>query len=374
MDHSHEVNSKPWRRRWPRVALLAGAVLVSLIIVLVVIPVVSPSTGAAIADDLRSIVGPEPVAVLESLSFRLKDTLKQIGYQANGTTSQVTWSDPSAAPTVEGGWQVFGQMPRNQPVMERTSIKPDSSRPYAEAALVRIDLSQVELHVLPGVSEPEAVAGVPPFPRPGRIPADVQASGKLLAAFNGGFKAVNGHYGMMTDQGVVLQPPLDSIATLAFYRDGRLRLGEWGRDITASADLVAYRQNCPLLLDAGQITPSVIQDNHRDWGTTIQNADATWRSGLGLSRDGHFLIYAAGDSLTVESLARALQLAGADFAMQLDINSLYTRFVTYRPADVKTSKYPVVAQKLLDQMPGLGQSEFLSPYDRDFFYITTRGS
>jgi len=322
---------------------------------------------------LRSIVGPEPVAVLESLSVRLQDTLKQIGYQANGKTAPVIWSDPSSAPLVEAGWQAFGPTPHNQPVLERTSLKPDPSRPYAEAALVRIDLSQVELHMLPGVSEPEAVAGVPPFPRPGRIPAEVQASGQLLAAFNGGFKAVNGHYGMMTDQGVVLQPPLDGIATLAFYRDGQLRLGEWGRDITASADLVAYRQNCPLLLDAGQITPSVLQDSQRDWGTTIQNVDATWRSGLGLSRDGHWLIYAAGDSLTVESLARALQLAGADFAMQLDINSLYTRFVTYRPAGVKTSKYPVESQKLLDQMPGLEQTAFLSPYDRDFFYITARG-
>jgi hypothetical protein len=257
--------------------------------------------------------------------------------------------------------------------MARTSVKPDPDRPYAEAALVRIDLSQIELHLMPGVSEPEAVAGVPPFPRPGRIPAEVQASGKLLAAFNGGFKAVNGHYGMMTDQGVVLQPPLDGIATLAFYRDGHLRLGEWGRDITASADLVAYRQNCPLLLDAGQIAAGVREGNQRNWGVTIQNAAATWRSGLGLSSDGRFLIYAAGDSLTVESLAHALQLGGADFAMQLDINSLYTRFVTYRPADVKTSKYPVVAQKLIDQMPGLGQTVFLSPYDRDFFYITARG-
>jgi LytS/YehU family sensor histidine kinase len=53
----------------------------------------------------------------------------------------------------------------------------------------------------------------------------------------------------------------------------------------------------------------VIQDSHRDWGVTILNSDVTWRSGLGLSRDGRFLFYAVGDSLTVESLARALQLA-----------------------------------------------------------------
>ena len=142
----------------------------------------------------------------------------------------------------------------------------------------------------------------------------------------------------------------------------------WGREITSTADLVAYRQNCPLLIDAGQINPSVNDESRIEWGYTVQNLDTTWRSGMGISQDGRFLIYAAGNSLTVESLARALQGAGAYYAMQLDINSYYTRFVTYSPSKAG-SQYPIKAAKLLDQMTA-GPTQFLSPYDRDFMYLT----
>jgi hypothetical protein len=250
--------------------------------------------------------------------------------------------------------------------MARATVKPDPTRPYAQVALVRIDLSQTQLGLVPGTVEPVAAKGVPPFPRPGDIPASDQAN--LLAAFNGGFKAVHGGYGMMVD-GTTILPPKDNIATLAIYRDGSVRLGAWGRDITGTPDLVAFRQNCPLLLDAGQINPSVNDGSRQEWGYTVKNLDTTWRSGLGISSDGRFLIYAAGPSLTVESLGRALQEAGAYYAMQLDINGFYTRFVTYAPSEVANSKYPVTAGKLLKEMSG-GSTQFLAPYDRDFFYVT----
>jgi len=107
-----------------------------------------------------------------------------------------------------------------------------------------------------------------------------------------------------------LLPPKDGIATLAIYRDGSVRLGAWGRGITSTLDLVAFRQNCPLLLDAGQINPSVNDGSRKEWGYTVENLDTTWRSGVGISRDGRFLIYVAGNLLTVESLGRTLQEGG----------------------------------------------------------------
>lgn len=58
--------------------------------------------------------------------------------------------------------------------------------------------------------------------------------------------------------------------------------------------------------------------------------------------------------------------------MQIDINGFYTRFVTYSPADnPKAAKYPVVANKLLNEMSG-DPALFLHPYDRDFFYVTLK--
>jgi hypothetical protein len=187
-----------------------------------------------------------------------------------------------------------------------------------------------------------------------------------LAAFNGGFKAANGAFGMFVG-GTTLLPPVDHLATLAIYRDGRIAMGAWGTEITPSPDLVAYRQNCPLLLDGGAPTIQAATDDAALWGHTVKNKVATWRSGLGFSADGRYLIYAAGDGLTVPSLAQALAWGGADRAMELDINSWWTRFVTY--AAPRGGR--LVAQKLLADMVG-DPRQFLAPDTRDFFYVTER--
>ncbi len=435
-----QSTKKPRRRRgWVRALKITLVIFVLMFVGLVGIPIVSPSAGAAIADGLRSIIGPEAVAAIESVSFQIQDVFNQARYQVSGGQAQVTWADPvadgssnaapptsnktaparpspstvpqttgnqpslSASPQTRGNqpppgndsmtaqslpvlnvlnapspanldWQLFvgPTGASNQPIMARASVKPDPTRPYAMAALVRIDLAQVRLNVVPGTMEPVAVKGVPAFPRPGMIPAADQASGNLLAAFNGGFKSVHGSYGMMIPGGVTILPPQDNLATLALYQDGSVRIGAWGRDITTTADLLAYRQNCPLLVDAGQINPHVNDENRKEWGYTIKNLDTTWRSGVGISQDGRFLIYAAGGSLTTESLARALQQGGAYYAMQLDINGFYTRFVTYQPsANPKADVLPVTARKLLNEMQG-ATNQFLAPYDRDFFYLMAR--
>lgn len=230
--------------------------------------------------------------------------------------------------------------------------------------------SSGQLHLVLGTVEPVAVKGTASVIRTGDIPVSDQVSGVLLAAFNGGFKSIHGGYGVQVAD-VSIRPPLDGMATLGLYRDGTVKIGAWGRDIQSGRDLISYRQNCPLLVDAGQINSHVNDENRKEWGYTVKNLDTTWRSGVGLSRDGRFLIYAAGNSLTVESLAQALQQAGAEYAMQLDINGFYTRFVTYTPAASSAAKPALVANKLLKEMSG-DPALFLHPYDRDFFYLTAK--
>jgi hypothetical protein len=417
-----------WKPGWLIMPAMGMALSAIMLVMLVGIPVLSPETGAFVADTLRAVAGPTPVAMLESVSSRILDVVNRLRYEATGGQPQLTWTTevpalpesggvkpaaPAASPDagvppqgqvsggealaqpvphpmtggaalvplnpppdvvadppiVSEGWQPFGPLIAGKPVMARTSLKPDPSRPYAQAAVVRIDLSRTHLHLVAGTVEPIAAPGTPRFPRPGMIPADVQTGGSLLAAFNGGFKAVNGHYGMMVD-GVTILPPIDNLATLALYQDNSVRIGAWGRDITPAPDLVAYRQNCPLLVDTGQINPAVYDSSRDEWGHTVHNLDTTWRSGLGISRDGHFLIYIAGNSLTVQSLADALQTAGAYYAMQLDINSVFTIFDTFQPAQDAHLSHPVVAVKLVRQMVGGGPRQFLVPDKRDFFYVT----
>jgi hypothetical protein len=417
-------------RKGLRILLVGGLLIVILLGGLVAIPIVSPATGAAMADGLRSIIGPEAVAEIESVEFRLQDAFNRIRYQTSGGQAQLSWADSSnttpapvksitvkstaskanpaarsatnqpgkpassqpiepvinqaaappvnqpasvvdvvSAPSPTGGWQPFGTLINNQPIMARTVVKPDPDRPYAQAAAVRIDLSQVDLHAVAGTVEPVAVKSAPALKRTGIITPGDQSPDSLLAAFNGGFKAIHGGYGMMVD-GVTLRPPMDNMATLALFKDGSVQIGAWGRDFTSTDNMVSFRQNCPLLLDAGVINPHVTDESRKEWGYTVKNLDTTWRSGLGLSEDGRFLIYVAGNSLTVQSLAEALRQAGAYNAMQMDINGFYTRFVTYQD-NPKTAGYPVIASKLLNEMSG-DPALFLHPYDRDFFYVTVK--
>ncbi len=424
------------RQKRSRFWLWSAGLLLTIIFILVAglaaLPIVWPSMGAKLADLARSVVGPQPVAILEGVVFRVEDLYNQARYKLGAKSPSVTFSSNSsennpdlntannapvvtptpgsqsvppppagqpgpqgnavqsdprvmkgqtspqkitnltvvdAPPILPGGWEAFGSLGSGIPLMARSVVSPDPDRPYAQVALVRFDLSRTNLHLVPGRTEPIAAPGTARIPRPGTIPLIDQSPSLLLAGFNGGFKAVNGHFGMMVN-GVTLLPPLDNLATLVIYQDGSVRIGAWGRDFTYTQDMVAYRQNCPLLIDAGQINPAVNNGNFHEWGETVKNVDATWRSGVGISQDGRFLIYAVGNSLTVGSLAQALQDAGSYYAMQMDINNFHIRFVSYS-LQQGSAQDGLVAVKLIKTMVA-NPDEFLSPYDRDFFYVTVK--
>jgi hypothetical protein len=189
----------------------------------------------------------------------------------------------------------------------------------------------------------------------------------LVAAFNGGFKAINGHYGMMIN-GTTLLPPLPGLATLAVYRDGHVNIGAWEGDISPTPDLIAFRQNCPLIVQNGQLNQMVNVVNYVMWGNTIGNQDITWRTGVGITKDSRYLIYAVGNGASVQTLAQALLNAGAYNAMQLDINQHYAHFATYQSTGNSAS--PLKAVQLLDQMES-DPNLYLTPHSRDYFYLTT---
>ena len=385
-------NTKPVAR----VSFFVGTMILFFIIgllgLLAILPAVSPNTGAAIADGIREIVGPRPVAFLEGESLAIQDAFNQF-LAAHGAAPKISLlpnptvvyvpqvqrklSAPkpaipaaplpnvvTAAPQI--GWQPIGPSVNGSPVMAEAMVALDPTRSYAGIVLVRMDLSQLQLHMMPGTSEPSHSPNVvSALPDRGVIPLADQAS--LAAAFNGGFKAVNGGYGMMVN-GVTLLPPQTGLSTLAIYQDGHVAMGVWGRDIGPSPDIVAFRQNCPPLIQNGQINPQVNVENQTLWGNTIGNKQVSWRTGLGLTQDGHYLIYAVGNATSVPTLAYALQQAGAYTAMQLDINRPFARFVTYQPAGSANS--PLRAVPLLAQMEN-DPTLYLAPHTRDFFYLTT---
>ncbi|MCL4529838.1 MAG: phosphodiester glycosidase family protein [Chloroflexi bacterium] len=377
--------------------------------VLVIIPAASPATGAQVADLLRTVVGPQPVAVLESLSFKMQDKLHQYLFIASGQRPQISLANttsvglvrptgttvlalnphiiqpaivqmttalpPTATPippsNVVGalpqiGWQAYGPTVNGAPLMAQAMIMLNPGQSYAGTALVRIDLSQLQLHVMVGTLEPAHPSGIGnAISNLGMIPP--QDYNNLIAAFNGGFKGVHGQFGMMLN-GITLLQPIDGMATIAMYQDGSVRIGAWGSDILPSPDMVAFRQNCPPLIEAGQFNPALFYNDRRAWGYS-QNNDVTWRTGVGISQDGRYLIYAVSNGTTVQDLANALQMAGAYNAMQLDINEFYAHFVTYQPDTSQSSG--LTAERLLSQMTDT-PSLYLTPSLRDFFYLTLR--
>jgi hypothetical protein len=110
--------------------------------------------------------------------------------------------------------------------------------------------------------------------------------------------------------------------------ESAVTVGQWGRDVTMTPDVVGVRQNLVLLVDNGQVVPAVDSSDHDLWGVTVDNRYFVWRSGVGITADGN-IVYAMGPALSMRTLAELLHRAGAVRAMELDINTEWVSFMTY---------------------------------------------
>jgi hypothetical protein len=122
------------------------------------------------------------------------------------------------------------------------------------------------------------------------------------------------------------------------------------------------RQNLPLIVDHGRTNPNL--SDGPQWGATLGDAIQVWRSAVGVDRHGN-LIYAAANYQTVGSLAAIMIHAGAVRAMELDINTYWTSFITYRHPGAGD---PANLLPDMDRSP----ERYLTPDDRDFFAVNQR--
>jgi hypothetical protein len=371
-----------------------------------------PSLGAQGADLLRGVIGDKAVAGLEMEIYQFQDTLQKWRYDLGWATPAVPWGNTSflgavstvtitpglsvtatilstAAPAQEatmvatatpvplhwppspltplgslsgeGTWSAYIQDAAGQTVANRTYLQPDPSRPYTVVAVIAFDLTQTRLHFVLGSVEPYSPDGPK---RTGAMPAADKVPGFLLAMFNGGFKARHGEFGAMAD-GVVALPARDGLGTLVIYQNGAVRIGAWGTEITSSDDMLAWRQNGPLVIDHGIINTRIYDNLPQDWGYTVNDVSPTWRSGVGVSADQKTFFYFCGPSLSMEALAKAMQTAGADAAIQLDINEYWVHFVAVRTDGKKLMLYPLFPYMMYDNI-----DRYLWPYTRDYFYVT----
>ncbi|MCL5675495.1 MAG: phosphodiester glycosidase family protein [Patescibacteria group bacterium] len=233
-------------------------------------------------------------------------------------------------------------------LLAKTFLRVDPHRPTSEVTIVKMNMNELYLHLAP---------------EKGKIPSTIIRNGKLIAAFNGGFQQKDGHYGFVIDNRTYL-PLKNNLATLVIPYHGQPRIIQFNGQRLNPNEIEAIRQNCPMLIENAVITTNLPAWNTESWGLTITNSMFTWRSGLGVTRNGN-LIYAAGPSLTPKTLAIALQKAGAINAMQLDINFPWTRYsvFTYRKGVIHGK--PVNWQMEPNQ-------RYFTGYNKDFFYVTRK--
>jgi hypothetical protein len=220
------------------------------------------------------------------------------------------------------------------------------------------------LQLVAGTSEPESPR-VHAKERPGRVPEDAHAS--LFAAFNGGFKATHGQYGMLLN-GTEYLPPRDYSCTFVHYKDGRLAIGTWSAlKQSGIGDMLYYRQTPPCLVEDGEVNKQVeTSDYVRGWGATVSGETVIRRSAIGLSKDRKIIYYGIGDAMTAQAIARGLKAAGSHSVAELDVNYSYPRFLLYGK---KADSAPIATASLI---PGVEytKDQYIQPSPRDFFYLT----
>jgi hypothetical protein len=354
--------------------------------------------GPLVADGLRSILGPRFVAWAEDTAYGLQDRVNRWRYR--DAKPKTFWEPPQApslpapgpsssaaevptepvfapaafeppyaevAATGDGAWAPIADPSDSTaaPVLFRALVHPDARRGFAALAVVAIEREAVGLHLVAGTAEPESPK-VPRTERPGAISADHHAS--LVAAFNGGFKATHGQYGMLLG-GKEYLPPIDYSCTLVHYRDGRIAIAPWstlkGGGI---GDMLFYRQTPPCLVQKGDVEKVVESTGEysKGWGATVSGETVIRRSAIGVSENGRTLYYGIGDAMTAQSLARGMKAAGAHAAAELDVNYSYPRFLLY----TRTEGAPPRATSSI--IPGVDftKDQYVAPSPRDFFYLT----
>jgi hypothetical protein len=281
----------------------------------------------------------------------------------------------------------------------QTFVRVDPERSYTRVYVTLWDPRQLQLHIAMGTQEPISATGET---GPGQVPRERETLRRVVAGFNGGFQALHGEFGMMSE-GTVYLPPKPYAATVAVHEDGRVGLGSWpgpGRggwdEISANEqiprDMIAMRQNLTTVVEGDSYNPW----KRWWWGAApVFATEQTFihRSGLCVTRDGH-MAYLWGESMGPDQLGAAMLATRCVRGMHLDMNSKHTGFELYRtflPGEAP----PPIARKLdadhewqgpiegsrgytaraklaVKTMTPLRFPRYIDRDPRDFFFITQK--
>ena len=272
-------------------------------------------------------------------------------------------SSPAGSPLPgEGQWRVLASV-HGVPAIYGTYLRPDRVHTSYVAGIASMDPRLLTFQLRPGHEDPgPANWGYAPY-----LPAGSRNG--LLATFNGGFK-INQAGGGFYLNGITRGTLTRGAASMVYYRDGRVAIGVWGRDVRMTPQVLGVRQNLKPIVDRGVVPASVDQNVLSQWGATLGGGYEVWRSGVGVTRDGR-VVFVYGPALSVRTLAGLLQRAGAVEAMQLDINPTWMSYMYYKPAPGAASAAGPAPVNLLptQQEPA---NRYYSINSRDFTAVFAR--
>ncbi len=261
----------------------------------------------------------------------------------------------------EGQWQAAARSVDGQAALYITTLRPEGSD--ASAGLAWMDTHLLRARLYSGSISP----GHGPWTYTAPVQPDAALS--LVCAFNGGFKLAEAGGGYYTE-GRTFAPLVVAGASLVITADGTATVGEWGRDVSMTPDVVSVRQNLTLLVDGGQPVAGLSPGDTSAWGSTLGGVPQVWRSGVGVTVTGA-LVYASGPALSIVQLADLLVRAGAVRAMELDINPAWDTFTFYTPPPGAAAS-PANGTDLVSSMSG-GPTRFFDPsWARDFITMSAR--
>jgi hypothetical protein len=259
----------------------------------------------------------------------------------------------------EGKWRVLGTA-KGEPAVFGTYLRASSVYTSYVAGIVSMNQNLVRFQLHPGAEDPgpghwKAAPNIPPGKRQG-----------LLATFNGGFKistSGGGFYLNGATAGVLTK----GVASVVYYRHGRIAIGNWGGSVRMTPDVLGVRQNLHLIVAHGKIPGSVDYNVNTTWGATLGGGYYVWRSGIGMTKDGR-VVFVYGPSLNVRELAQLLKRAGAVTGMELDINPDWMSYMYYLPKHHPANPAPVNLLPNQIQPPdryyGLANRDFTAVYAR----------
>ena len=221
----------------------------------------------------------------------------------------------------EGQWRVVEKV-KGEPAILTTFLR-DATYTSQVNGIASIDQRLVKFSLRPGTEDPG----------PGQLGRaqlhSGQASARACSPRSTAGSSWTRRAAASTSTASTTARSYKGTASIVYYKNGTIKIGEWGRDFKMNSSIEGVRQNLKLLVDHGKVAANANSNVMSNWGATLGGGYYVWRSGLGITKDGR-IVYVYGPALNAQDLGQLLQRAGAVEGMQMDINPAWMKFDYYQ--------------------------------------------